>query len=59
MVSNAITNVLEADPNLHKCLPDYNSSLSDDSNITNISCEDIKVEIAVTLSFLSGLIMVY
>jgi high affinity sulfate transporter 1 len=58
MVSNAITNVLGDDPDWSHCLQAENTSTESYINISNSSsCEDIKVEIAVTLSFLSGIIM--
>ena len=59
MVSNAITRVFESDDAMMDCLTD-----NDTANIVvNVSgrvltCSELTKEIATTLSFVSGLIMV-
>ena len=68
MVSNAITDVLSSDPALSSCIGDNSILLTGDNATTNHStnvsgmkdemCTLKKVEIATTLAFASGLIMV-
>lgn len=58
MVYNGISSVLESDPNLQQCLDDNVSEILD-YNSSNITCQQIKVQIATSLAFLSGVIMVF
>ena len=52
MIGNSIQRVLHSDPTLEVCIDDY--------NITNstIDCDAVKINVAITLAFSSGLIMV-
>lgn len=61
MVANAIHNVLSSDPNLMPCIND--TMISTDTVSVNLSgvitsCGIVKVKIATTLAFASGLMMV-
>ena len=59
MVANGIAHVFESNEEMYPCLNDTN-----DNNIllnisgTEMTCDELKVKIAVTLSFLSGIFMV-
>lgn len=59
MVANGIVHVLESNEEMYPCLngTDNNDVLVNISG-TEMSCEELKVKIAVTLSFLSGIFMV-
>ena len=61
MVNNAITSVLVDDPALEPCI--YSSTDPNNDTIVlvgnvSMNCSAVKIDIAVTLSFLSGGIMV-
>ena len=61
MVSNAIARVFNSDPDMQPCLDELKSI---DSNVTvsingfEVTCDALKIEIATTLAFASGLVMV-
>ena len=65
MIGNSIDRTLTSIP-LEECRYDNHSNLSEDAvnsllvNVSGsvVSCESVKVEIAVTLALLSGIIMV-
>ena len=58
MVSNAISRVFESNELYHPCLnvSEYNYDYKIEEH--NKTCGDLSVEIAVTVAFVSGLIMV-
>jgi MFS superfamily sulfate permease-like transporter len=58
MVANAITKVFEANSELSDCLLDSSNETIVVWYNKTTSCEDIKRDIAVTLSFFSGIIMI-
>ena len=59
MVSNAITRVFESDDAMMDCLMD-NDTANIAVNVSGhvLTCSELTKEIATTLSFVSGLIMV-
>ena len=61
MVSNAIAHVFNSNEDMQPCV---NELKSIGSNVTvyinglEVECDDLKIEIATTLAFASGLVMV-
>ena len=59
MVNNAIASALSSDPDLMLC---SDSDTDNDSTVTignlSMNCSSVRLDVAVTLSFLSGMIMV-
>ncbi|XP_019864177.1 PREDICTED: solute carrier family 26 member 6-like [Amphimedon queenslandica] len=59
MVANGITHVLESNEEMYPCLNGTeNNDIIVSISGTEMSCEELKVKIAVTLSFLSGIFMI-
>lgn len=58
MVANGIAHVFESNEELSPCLNDIGNNITLNISGTEVTCEELKVHIAVTLSFLSGVFMV-
>lgn len=58
MVFNSINRVFESNEDMFPCLNSSNGSVEVDIDGLSITCDQLKVEIAVTLAFISGLFMV-